>query len=194
MAGSSYRWTRRVGPCISLFEACSAFTHVTACTLAESPCDPLTPKAPAASLPPPLPRLLPGGANQFPGGTFTRCGPAPFTAHLNEWLTSVTVIGRLARKWGRRPVGIAAPGLLQRGPKKKAPDGDRKRHRSGNRRAFRSPIPLRSQFRSRGDGGTAASPATGRPSAQTTVERRHLRSCGTGVALFLRRSRPRRLT
>ncbi|MGA8313163.1 MAG: hypothetical protein WB755_24270, partial [Terriglobales bacterium] len=23
------------------FEACSAFTHVTACTLAESPCDPL---------------------------------------------------------------------------------------------------------------------------------------------------------
>ena len=31
----------RVGSCISLFEACSAFTHVTACTLAESPCDPL---------------------------------------------------------------------------------------------------------------------------------------------------------
>jgi hypothetical protein len=31
----------RVGSCISLFEACSAFTHVTACTLAKSPCDPL---------------------------------------------------------------------------------------------------------------------------------------------------------
>jgi hypothetical protein len=31
----------RVGSCVSLFEACSAFTHVTACTLAESPCDPL---------------------------------------------------------------------------------------------------------------------------------------------------------
>ena len=28
---------RRVGPCITRFEACSAFTHVTACTLAESP-------------------------------------------------------------------------------------------------------------------------------------------------------------
>ena len=27
-------------------------------------------KAPAASLPPPPLRLLPGGANQFPGGTF----------------------------------------------------------------------------------------------------------------------------
>ena len=31
----------RVGSCISLFEACSAFTHVTACTLAKSPCDSL---------------------------------------------------------------------------------------------------------------------------------------------------------
>ncbi len=31
----------RVGSCISLFEACSAFTHVTACTLAKSPSDPL---------------------------------------------------------------------------------------------------------------------------------------------------------
>ena len=31
----------RVGSCISLFEACSAFTHVTACTLARSPSDPL---------------------------------------------------------------------------------------------------------------------------------------------------------
>src|SRR5690242_18427843 len=31
----------RVGSCISLFEACSAFTHVTACTLAKSPSDSL---------------------------------------------------------------------------------------------------------------------------------------------------------
>jgi hypothetical protein len=50
------------------FEDCSAFTLITACTLAESPSDPLS-KAPAASLPPLLLRLLPGGANQFPGGT-----------------------------------------------------------------------------------------------------------------------------
>ena len=28
---------RRVGSCIALFEACSAFTHVTACMLARSP-------------------------------------------------------------------------------------------------------------------------------------------------------------
>jgi len=58
--------TRRLRRC--LFEACSAFTHVTACLLAESPMRPSTPQASAASLPPPLLRLLPGGANQFPGG------------------------------------------------------------------------------------------------------------------------------
>src|SRR5664280_455824 len=62
---------RRVGSCITLFEACSAFTHVTACTLAKSPSRPSTPEASAASLPPLLLRLLPGGATQFPGGTFT---------------------------------------------------------------------------------------------------------------------------
>ena len=31
----------RVGSCVNVFEACSAFTHVTACTLARSPSDPL---------------------------------------------------------------------------------------------------------------------------------------------------------
>ena len=68
----------RVGSCISLFEACSAFTHVTACMLAKSPMRPSTPKASAVSLPPLLLRLLPGGANQFPGGFNSRCGPPPF--------------------------------------------------------------------------------------------------------------------
>jgi hypothetical protein len=42
---------------------------------------PSTPKAPTASLPPLSLRLLPGGANQFTGGSFTRCSPSPFTAH-----------------------------------------------------------------------------------------------------------------
>jgi hypothetical protein len=68
----------RVGSGISLFEACSAFTHVTACMLAESPTRPSTPNASAASLPPPLHRLLPGGANQFLGGFNSCCGPPPF--------------------------------------------------------------------------------------------------------------------
>ncbi len=36
-SASAFPETERVGSCISLFEACSAFTHVTACMLAESP-------------------------------------------------------------------------------------------------------------------------------------------------------------
>src|ERR1700679_533015 len=50
--------------------------------LAESPARPSTPEAPAASLPRRLLRLPEGGANQFPGGNFTHCSRAPFTAHL----------------------------------------------------------------------------------------------------------------
>jgi hypothetical protein len=71
----------RVGSCITVFGACSAFTHVTACMLAESPMRPSTPKASAASLPPPLLRLLPGGANQFPGGSTPAVDHHLFTAH-----------------------------------------------------------------------------------------------------------------
>jgi len=52
----------KVGLRISIFEACSAFTRVTACGLARSPCDPSTPEASAASLPPRLLRLLLAGA------------------------------------------------------------------------------------------------------------------------------------
>jgi hypothetical protein len=72
---------RRVGSCITGFGACSAFNHITACTLAKSPSRPSTSKASTTSSPPSLLRLLPGGANQFPDGIRTRCGPAPFTAH-----------------------------------------------------------------------------------------------------------------
>src|SRR5579859_3467608 len=51
-----------VGSHIALFEACSAFTHVTACLLTESPKRPFPSKAPAVSLPSPPLRLLPAGA------------------------------------------------------------------------------------------------------------------------------------
>ena len=64
--------TRGEGSCVNRFEACSAFTHVMACTLAKSPKRPSIPEAPTASLPPLPLRLLPGGANQFPGASFTR--------------------------------------------------------------------------------------------------------------------------
>jgi hypothetical protein len=81
----------RVGSCITVFGACSAFTHVTACMLTESPMRTSTLKASAASLPPPLLRLLPGGANQFPAGFNSRCGPPPFHSapglRVNQGLT-----------------------------------------------------------------------------------------------------------
>ncbi len=45
---------------------------------------PFTPKAPTAPLPRLPLRLLPGGANQFPGGSYIRWSPAPFTAHCYD--------------------------------------------------------------------------------------------------------------
>src|SRR5512140_78808 len=50
---------------------------------------PSTPEAPAALLPPPPLRLLPGGAIQFPGGFISRCGPAPFTAHCKRLISTI---------------------------------------------------------------------------------------------------------
>src|SRR5450755_3318279 len=47
---------------------------------------PSTPEASVASLPPPLLRLLPGGANQFPGGTFPAVDQRLFTAHVNCYI------------------------------------------------------------------------------------------------------------
>src|SRR5580704_16609988 len=52
----------RVGLHIVLFEACSAFTHVAAYTLARSPIRDRYPKASDTSSPPCLLRLLPAGA------------------------------------------------------------------------------------------------------------------------------------
>src|SRR6266478_298929 len=58
----------RVGLHIDLFEACSAFTHVAACTLARSPYFVTRyPKASDTSSPPCLLRLLPAGANRRVG-------------------------------------------------------------------------------------------------------------------------------
>src|SRR5207244_2148470 len=54
----SSRW---VGSRIRSFEACTAFTSVTACQLAESPSDPDSSKAPTISLPLSPLRLLPAG-------------------------------------------------------------------------------------------------------------------------------------
>jgi hypothetical protein len=68
----------RVGSCITIFGACLAFTHVTACRLAKSPMRPSTPKASAASLPPPLLRLKRVERTSSQAGLPARCGPPPF--------------------------------------------------------------------------------------------------------------------
>jgi hypothetical protein len=51
---------------------------------------PSTPKASAASLPPLLLRLLPGGANQFPGGYTPAVDQRLFTAHSGYTTDSAT--------------------------------------------------------------------------------------------------------
>ena len=63
--------TQRVSFCIVRFEACSTFTLITTYMLTEPLKRPFTSKAPTALLPPPPLRLLPGGANQFPGGSIS---------------------------------------------------------------------------------------------------------------------------
>lgn len=75
---------RRVASCVTFFEACSAFTHAMACPIAKSPMIASSPKAPTTSLPPSPLRLVPGRATQFPGGSTSRCGPAPFHGALNN--------------------------------------------------------------------------------------------------------------
>src|SRR5215467_4755612 len=77
------RFHYRVGLHIVLFEVCSAFTHVAACTLAQSPIRDRYPKASDISSPPCLLRLLPAGVNR-------RVGLAPTgkrrlgTAHVDS--------------------------------------------------------------------------------------------------------------
>jgi len=61
-----------VGFRVNLFEACSAFTHVTACMVAKSLSGPSTPKASAASLLVRLLRLLPAGAKDAGWGLHPR--------------------------------------------------------------------------------------------------------------------------
>jgi hypothetical protein len=67
---------------------------VTAYRFAKSPARPSAPKASAASLPPLLLRLLPGGTNKFPGGSLTRCGSAPFHGALRNPNSAVAVRAR----------------------------------------------------------------------------------------------------
>ena len=100
---------RRVGPCITLFEAWSPFTHVRACMLAKSPIQPSTPKASATFVdldgntirncpgaPPSQPSPLVTAANYatlgFSGGIVpkTTVTHTPNTCHLTIPIVNAT--------------------------------------------------------------------------------------------------------
>ena len=83
--------TQRVSFCIGRFEACSTFTHIATCMLTEPLKRPFASKAPAALLPPPPLRLLPGGTNQFPGGSTSHWKAPAFTAHAFSGVTLLLV-------------------------------------------------------------------------------------------------------
>ncbi len=68
-------------PTSTVFEACSAFTRVTACLLAESPKRPFPSEASAVSLPPLPLRLLPAGATPCRAGIAPTEDQRLFTAH-----------------------------------------------------------------------------------------------------------------
>jgi hypothetical protein len=94
----------RVGLRIVLFEACSAFTRVTACTLALSPyIVTRIPKASASSLPPWLLRLLPAGAfagwdlHPLESAALSRRTPLPAIARFRS-LTQRWPIAQ-SRRW-----------------------------------------------------------------------------------------------
>ncbi len=91
--------------------------------------------------------------------------------------------------WADRQLHEAVPASAEEAEK----GGSRrpgKRNRPGNRSALRSASGRRTGLRSPGDGGTTASAAFGRPRPGTTPQRGYERSCGSGVALCLRRLRP----
>jgi hypothetical protein len=62
---------KRIGFCITLFEACSTFTHVTACVLAESPKAILYIEALSMVDSLSIAPIATGWSEQLPGGNFT---------------------------------------------------------------------------------------------------------------------------
>jgi hypothetical protein len=65
----------RVGSCISLFEACSAFTHVTACT--PSRLATLCTRGFSSFVASTAALIATGWSEPVPGRVYPRCGPAP---------------------------------------------------------------------------------------------------------------------
>jgi hypothetical protein len=68
----------RASSCIVGFGACSAFTRVTACTLAKSPSDSLHQRLQQFRCLPCCSDCYPGWSEPVPGRVYPRCGPPPF--------------------------------------------------------------------------------------------------------------------
>jgi len=72
---------RQIGSHVTRFEACSAFTRVTACVFAESPSDPSLEVLQSNSLPPWTAPSATGWSNQSPGGVRTHWNQQAFSRH-----------------------------------------------------------------------------------------------------------------
>ena len=68
---------RRVGVHNFTFEACSGFTHITACRIAQPPKAAFVTRLRSARLPDQIARQLPGPTDNFLGGTFLHWSTAP---------------------------------------------------------------------------------------------------------------------
>jgi hypothetical protein len=70
---------KRVGSCITLFEACSTFTHVPACVLAESPKATLYIEVLSMVKSLSIAPIATGWSDQLPGGILTQLKTAVFS-------------------------------------------------------------------------------------------------------------------
>jgi len=75
---------RRVGSHITLFEACSAFTHVPACMLAKPPKVALYTEGFDSFVTSTAAPIATGWSDQLPGGNLTHWGSPPFHGALNN--------------------------------------------------------------------------------------------------------------
>jgi hypothetical protein len=74
--------SERVGFCIKLFEACSAFIHITACVLVKSPCVTLYTEGFSRFVTSTAAPITTGWSESLPGGIRTHWKIAPFHGAL----------------------------------------------------------------------------------------------------------------
>jgi len=130
-------YLRRVNSCVILFEACSAFTFVTACMLAKSPKATLYTRGFSGFVTFTTAPIATGWSEPVPGRDSPRCRPAPFHG-ARKYLNNVveqdhrTVKKRvwLAKGYGsfvtawRTLQGIEAVNMIRKGRARRVAKGD----------------------------------------------------------------------